>query len=168
MLAIRVWNWNAWCRNMRLRWRLRWRLRAHQHLAILGHVFAAADVGLLSRLAHTQEGDSADTPPLTLLPGEPLTPGISRFEQLLRHLIAQITPSIRRRYPRGRYRLLFRPTAATKVVNLTHSIVSGQRDLCPSKAEVHLQEAGPSLAIGSGFGGSKKSRFGTGDALPAA
>ncbi|EOZ4938168.1 hypothetical protein ACQRS1_004426 [Enterobacter hormaechei] len=23
MLAVRVWNWNEWCRNMRLKWRLR-------------------------------------------------------------------------------------------------------------------------------------------------
>jgi hypothetical protein len=52
-LAIRVWNWNEWCRNMRLKWRL----RAHQHLVILSHVFIAADMGLLPRLAHTQEGE---------------------------------------------------------------------------------------------------------------
>jgi hypothetical protein len=51
--AIRVWNWNEWCRNMRLKWRL----RAHQHLVILSHVFIAADMGLLPRLAHTQEGE---------------------------------------------------------------------------------------------------------------
>ena len=38
MLAIRVWNWNEWCRNMRLKWRL----RAQQHLVILSHVFITA------------------------------------------------------------------------------------------------------------------------------
>lgn len=70
-LAIRVWNWNEWCRNTRLKWRL----RAHQHLVILSHVFIAADTGVLSRLAHidTQEGDSTDTPHLTLLPDAPLS-----------------------------------------------------------------------------------------------
>ena len=92
-LAIRVWNWNEWCRCMRLKWRL----RAHQHLVILSHVFITANTNLLSRLAHTQAGDSADPPPLTLLSDAPITPGISRFEQLLRHLIAQISPSIQDR-----------------------------------------------------------------------
>lgn len=53
MLAIRVWNWNEWCRNMRLKWRL----RAQQHLVILSHVFITADTGLLGRLANTQEGE---------------------------------------------------------------------------------------------------------------
>ncbi|MCU8667273.1 hypothetical protein OE202_23800, partial [Klebsiella pneumoniae] len=53
MLAIRVWNWNEWCRNMRLKWRL----HAQQHLVILSHVFITADTGLLGRLANTQEGE---------------------------------------------------------------------------------------------------------------
>ncbi|MCW0310166.1 hypothetical protein [Pantoea ananatis] len=109
-LAVRAWNWNEWCRSTRLKWRL----RAHQHLVILSHVFIAADTGLLSRLAHTQEGDSADTPPLTLLPEAPLTPGISRFEQLLRHLIAQIIPSIRRRYPSGLLQIIVQTNGSDK------------------------------------------------------
>ncbi|EMB4323193.1 hypothetical protein RJ492_002718 [Pluralibacter gergoviae] len=156
MLAIRVWNWNAWCRNMRLRWRLRWRLRAHQHLAILGHVFAAADVGLLSRLAHTQEGDSADTPPLTLLPGEPLTPGISRFEQLLRHLIAQITPSIRRRYPSGPLQIIVQTNGRDKgrESHAFHRVWTAGS--LPWKAEVHLQEAGPSFGDWERFLGAAR------------
>jgi hypothetical protein len=57
MLAIRVWNWNEWCRNMRLKWRL----RAQQHLVILSHVFITADTGLLGRLANTQEGNRPGT-----------------------------------------------------------------------------------------------------------
>lgn len=108
--AIRVWNWNEWCRNTHLKWRL----RAHQHLVILNHVFIAADTGLLSRLAHTQEGDSADTPPLTLLPDAAMTPGISRFEQLLRHLLAQIMPSIRRRFPSGPLQIIVQTNGIDK------------------------------------------------------
>lgn len=140
-LAIRVWNWNEWCRNMRLKWRL----RAHQHLVILSHVFIAADAGLLSRLAHTQEGDSADTPPLTLLPDAPLTPGISRFEQLLRHLIAQIMPSIRRRYPSGPLQIIVQTNGSDKdrESQSFHRIWS--EGSSPWKVEIHFQDADSSL-----------------------
>ncbi|MFP1722309.1 hypothetical protein [Lonsdalea quercina] len=140
-LAIRVWNWNEWCRNTRLKWRL----RAHQHLVILSHVFIAADTGLLSRLAHTQEGDSADTPPLTLLPDDPLTPGISRFEQLLCHLIAQIMPSIRRRYPSGPLQIIVQTNGSDKdrESQSFHRIWSA--GFPPWKAEIHFQDADSSF-----------------------
>lgn len=110
ILATRVWNWNEWCRSTRLKWRL----RAHQYLIIHSHVFIAADTGLLSRLVHTQGEDRADTAVLTLLPGESLTPGISRFEQLLSHLIAQIIPSIRLRYPSGPLRIIVQTSGRDK------------------------------------------------------
>lgn len=149
-LAIRVWNWNEWCRNTRLKWRL----RAHQHLVILSHVFIAADTGLLSRLAHIQEGDSADTPPLTLLPDDPLTPGISRFEQLLRHLIAQITPSIRRRYPSGSLQIIVQTNGIDKdrESQSFHRIWSAGSP--PWKVEIHFQDAGSSLDDWNQFVGS--------------
>ncbi|EML2676884.1 MULTISPECIES: hypothetical protein [Klebsiella] len=137
MLAIRVWNWNEWCRNMRLKWRL----RAQQHLVILSHVFITADTGLLARLAHTQEGESADTSPLTMLPDEPLTPGISRFEQLLRHLIAQIMPSVRWRYPSGPLQIIVQTNGSDKgrESQLFHRIWSAGSP--PWKAEIHFQDA---------------------------
>ncbi|WP_404654376.1 hypothetical protein [Raoultella terrigena] len=140
-LAIRVWNWNEWCRNTRLKWRL----RAHQHLVILSHVFIAADTGLLSRLAHTQEGESADTPPLTLLPDVPLTPGISRFEQLLSHLIAQITPSVRRRYPSGPLQIIVHTNGSAKdrESQSFHRIWSAGSP--PWKVEIHFQDADSSF-----------------------
>ncbi|MFP1869316.1 hypothetical protein [Lonsdalea quercina] len=140
-LAIRVWNWNEWCRNTRLKWRL----RAHQHLVILSHVFIAADTGLLSRLVHTQEGDSADTPPLTLLPDDPLTPGISRFEQLLPHLIAQITPSLRRRYPSGPLQIIVQTNGSDKdrESQSFHRIWSAGS--LPWKTEIHFQDADSSF-----------------------
>lgn len=140
-MAIRVWNWNEWCRNTRLMWRL----RAQQHLVILSHVFIAADTGLLSRLAHTQEGDSADTPALTLLPDDPLTPGISRFEHLLRHLIAQIMPSIRRRYPSGPLQIIVHTNGSAKdrESQSFHRIWSAGSP--PWKVEIHFQDADSSL-----------------------
>lgn len=152
MLATRIWNWNEWCRNTRLKWRL----RAHQHLVILSHVFIAADTGLLSRLAHIQEGDSADTPPLTLLPEEPLTPGISRFEQLLRHLIAQITPSVRRRYPSGSLQIIVQTNGSDKnrESHLFHRIWSAGSP--PWKAEIHFQDVDPSFDDWNQFMGSIK------------
>lgn len=137
-LAIRVWNWNEWCRNMRLKWRL----RAHQHLVILSHVFIAADTSLLSRLAHTQEGEIADTPPLTLLPDEPLTPGISRFEQLLNHLIAQITPSIRRRYSSGPLQIIVQTNGSDKDRESRSFQRIWTAGSHPWKAEIYFQEAG--------------------------
>lgn len=153
-LAIRVWNWNEWCRNMRLKWRL----RAHQHLVILSHVFITADTGLLSRLAHmhTQEGDSTDTQPLTLLPDDPLTPGISRFEQLLRHLIAQITPSIRRRYPSGPLQIIVQTNGSDKdrESQSFHRIWSVGPP--PWNVDVHFQDADSSFGDWNQFVGSTK------------
>ena len=140
-LATRVWNWNEWCRNMRLKWRL----RAQQHLVILSHVFITADTGLLARLAHTQEGISADTSPLKMLPDEPLTPGISRFEQLLRHLIAQIMPAIRRRYPSGLLQIIVQTNSSDKnrESQSFHRIWSAGSP--PRKVEIHFQDADSSF-----------------------
>lgn len=153
-LAIRVWNWNEWCRNMRLKWRL----RAHQHLVILSHVFIAADTGVLSRLAHidTQEGDSTDTPHLTLLPDAPLTPGISRFEQLLRHLIAQIMPSIRRRYPSGPLQIIVQTNGSDKERESQsfHRIWTAGSP--PWKVEIHFQDGDSSFDDLNQFVGSTK------------
>jgi len=151
-LAIGVWNWNEWCRNTRLKWRL----RAHQHHVILSHVFIAADTGLLSRLAHTQGGDSADTPPLTLLPDAAITPGISRFEQLLRHLIAQITPSIRRRYPSGLLQIIVLTNGSDKdrESQSFHRIWTAGSH--PWKVEIHFQDADSSFDEWNKFVGSSK------------
>lgn len=140
-LAIRVWNWNEWCRNMRLAWRL----RAHQHHVILSHVFIAADTGLLARLAHTQQGESADTPPLKILPDEPLTPGISRFEQLLRHLIAQIMPSIRRRYPSGSLQIIVQTNGSDKDRESQSFHRLWLAGSPPWRVEIHFQDADSSF-----------------------
>lgn len=150
--AIRVWNWNEWCRNTHLKWRL----RAHQHLVILNHVFIAADTGLLSRLAHSQEGDSAETPPLTLLPEHPLTPGITRFEQLLRHLLAQIMPSIRRRFPSGPLQIIVQTNGIDKdrESQSFHRIWSAGSPLW--KVEIHFQDGDSSLDGWNQFVGSTK------------
>lgn len=141
MLAVRVWNWNEWCRNMRLKWRL----RAQQHLVILSHVFITADTGLLDRLAHTQEEESADTSPLTMLPDEPLTPGISRFEQLLRHLIAQIMPSIRRRYSSGPLQIIVQTNGSDKDRESQSFYRIWSAGSPPWKAEIHFQDADSSF-----------------------
>lgn len=151
-MAIRVWNWNEWCRNTRLKWRL----RAHQHLVILSHVFIAADTGLLSRLAHTQEGDSADTPLLTLLPDAPLTPGISRFEQLLRHLIAKIMPSIRRRYPSGLLQIIVQTNGNDKDRESQSFHRIWTAGSLPWKVEIHFQDADSSCDEWNKFVGSSK------------
>ena len=125
--------------------RLKWRLRAHQHLVILNHVFIAADTGLLSRLAHIQEGESADKPPLTLLPHAPLTPGISRFEQLLRHLIAQIMPSIQRRYPSGPLQIIVQTNGNDNDRELQSFQRIWSAVSSPWKAEIHFQDADSSF-----------------------
>lgn len=94
--AVSVWNWNTWRLNMNILWRR----RAHQHLFVARHVTLTADPQLLPRLAGVAtNGD--DTSPLTLLPDEPLIPGVSRFGQLSRLLINQIKSSLLQRYPTG-------------------------------------------------------------------
>lgn len=150
--AIRVWNWNEWCRNTRLKWRL----RAHQHLVILNHVFIAADTGLLSRLAHIQEEDSADTPPLTMLPDEPLTPGISRFEQLSRHLISRIKPSVLQRYPSGPLQVVVQTNSSDKDRESRSFHQLWAADSLPWKAELHFQDAESSFGNWNQFVGSTK------------
>ncbi|POT57060.1 hypothetical protein C3432_16975 [Citrobacter amalonaticus] len=137
-LAIRVWNWNEWCRSMRLMWRR----RAHQHLVILRHVCISADTALLPRLAHAQEEDSAETPPLTLLPEEPLTPGISRFEQLSSNLISQIKPSLLQRYPSGPLQVVVQTSGNDKdrESRSFHRIWNAGSQ--PWKVDIHFQDAG--------------------------
>ena len=152
MLAVRVWNWNEWCRNMRLKWRL----RAQQHLVILSHVFITADTGLLDRLAHTQEEESADTSPLTMLPDEPLTPGISRFEQLLRHLIAQILPSIRRRYSSGPLQIIVQTNGSDKDRESQSFYRIWSAGSPPWKAEIHFQDVDSSFDDWNQFVASTK------------
>lgn len=152
MLAIRVWNWNEWCRIMRLKWRL----RAHQHLVILSHVFISADTGLLPRLAHTHEDDNADTTVLTVLPDAPLTPGISRFEQILRHLIAQITPSVQQRYPAGPLQIIIQTNGNDKEREFQsfHRIWSD--GALSWKVEVHVWDTESSLDDWNQLVGSTK------------
>lgn len=149
-LATRVWNWNEWCRNMRLTWRL----HAHQHLAILSHVFIIADHGLRPRIAHAQEEGNSDTPLFTLLPKEPLTPGISRFEQLLRHLISQITPSLQRRYPSGPLQIVVQTNGSDK----DRESLSFHRfwtvGSLPWKATIHFQDGNSSFCDWNQFVGS--------------
>lgn len=151
-LAIRAWNWNEWCRNTRLEWRL----RAHQHLVILSHVFMTADTGLLSRLAHTQEEESADVPSLTLLPGETLTPGVSRFEQLLRHLIDQIIPSVRRRYPSGPLQIIVQTSGRDKDRESQSFQRIWRAGSPPWKADIHFQDADSSVGDWNQFVGATK------------
>ena len=150
--AIRVWNWNEWCRSMRLMWRR----RAHQHLVILRHVFISADKGLLARLAHSQEEDSADASPLTLLPEEPLTPGISRFEQLSRHLISQIKPSLLQRYPSGPLRVVVQTSGSDKNRESRSFHRIWNMGSAPWKAEFQFEDAGFPFGDWSQFVGATK------------
>ncbi|MGK3144622.1 hypothetical protein [Pantoea sp. C2G6] len=133
-----TWNWNEWCRTMRVIWRR----RAQQHLVISRHVLISADPGLLPRLAHAGEEEGDETPALTLLPGEPLTPGITRFEQLSRYLISQIKPTLLARCPAGRLQVVIQ-TSSTDKDRESHSFdrVWAAESL-PWKAEVQFQTKG--------------------------
>lgn len=95
--AVSVWNWNEWRRNMHAIWRR----RAHQHLFVATHVTLTADPQLLSRLAGVATENDENASPLTLLPGEPLIPGIFRFGQLVQLLINQVKSAFLQRYPSG-------------------------------------------------------------------
>lgn len=151
-LATRVWNWNEWCRSMRLMWRR----RAHQHLVILSHVFISADTELMSRLAHTQKGDSTEKAPLTVLPEEPLTPGISRFEQLSHHLISRIKPSILQRYPSGSLQVVVQTNGSDKEREYRSFHRLWTAGLQPWKSEIYFQDAESSFGDWNQFVGSTK------------
>nr|WP_154324526.1 hypothetical protein [Pantoea sp. 201603H] len=151
-LATRVWIWNEWCRNMRLMWRR----RAHQHLVILRHVFISADAELLPRLTHMQGEDSTETPPLTLFPDEPLTPGISRFEQLSRYLISQIKISLLQRYPSGPLQVVVQTGSNDKERELQSFNRLWTAETLPWKAEIHFQESGSPFGNWNQFVGSTK------------
>jgi len=111
MRAFSSWNWNHWRLNMHLAWQR----QAHQHLCVAGSVMLTADPCLFSRLAGGGAEADEETPiPQTLLPGEPLTPGISRFEQLCQRLITQIKPSLLQCYPSGELTVLVQTSASDK------------------------------------------------------
>lgn len=150
ILATRVWNWNMWCRSMCLMWRR----HTHQHLIILSHIFLSADAKLLSRLAQTQEDEDAETPSLILLGEEPMTPGISRFEQLLRHLISQMIPLLLRRYPSGPLQIIVQTSGNNKDRELKSFQRIWAEEKLPWKAEVKLQNTGKSWEVWNQFVGS--------------
>lgn len=109
--AFSCWNWNNWRRNMHLAWRR----QAHQHMSVVSSVMLTADPLLLPRLAgEIVDADDEKTTPQTLFPGEPLTPGISRFEQLCQRLITQVKPSLLQYYPSGKLTVLVQTSASDK------------------------------------------------------
>ncbi|MTD42495.1 hypothetical protein GIX45_28475 [Erwinia sp. CPCC 100877] len=151
-LATRVWNWNEWRRNMRLMWRI----RAHQHFVILHHVFISADMGLLPRIAHTEEGGTSEVPPLTLLPEEPLTPGISRFEQLSRHLISRIKPTLLQRYPSGPMQVIVQTGGNDKDRESQSFHRLWKAGSLPWKVEIDFQDVGSSFGDWNRLVGSSR------------
>lgn len=152
ILATRFWVWNEWRRNMHLLW-LR---HAHQHLVILRHIFISADVELLPRLAHTQDGESTEPPALTLLPEETLTPGISRFEQLSRHLISQIKPSLMQRYPLGPLTIVLQTNGNDKILEFQSFNRLWTKEALPWKSVIQFQEAGSPFDSWNQFVGETK------------
>lgn len=112
--AVSVWNWNTWHRNMHKLWRT----RAHQHLFVISQVILTSDAQLLPRLAGVAQEREDDSPALTVLPGEPLTPGISRFVQLSRVLIQRLKGSLLRRYPSGAVTVLVQTSSSDNELEL--------------------------------------------------
>lgn len=100
--ALCSWFWNSWRLNMHNAWRR----QAHQHLCVVSQVMLTPDAHYLPRLIGLARDEESENTPSTLLPGEPLVPGIFRFEQLCRALIAQATSSLSRWYPSGEISLV--------------------------------------------------------------
>ncbi len=92
--AYGVWRWNSWRQNMNLLWYR----RAHQHHFISFHSTLTSDPQLLPKIAGVASDDGDEKPSLTLLPEEPLTPGISRFEQLCYLLFSRIPRHLLQKY----------------------------------------------------------------------
>lgn len=82
--------WNGWRRNMHLSWQQ----QAHEHLCVVSHVLILADETLLSRLAKGETANGNGQPSLTLLPNAPVIPGIMRFEQLCRLMVAKLKSTL--------------------------------------------------------------------------
>lgn len=95
--ALSIWFWNSWRLNMRAAWRQ----QAHQHLYVVSHVVLTPEVECVPRLIGLASRDDSERPHTTLLPGERLDPGISRFEQLCQVLITQATASLAGWYSSG-------------------------------------------------------------------
>ncbi len=95
--ALGSWYWNSWRLNMYTAWQR----QAHQHLCVVSLVTLTPDTQCIPRLIGLASVDDSEKPPTTLLPGEALTPGISRFGQLCQVLISQATSSLASWYPTG-------------------------------------------------------------------
>ncbi|WP_456310967.1 hypothetical protein [Serratia proteamaculans] len=108
--ALSIWFWNSWRLNMRAAWRR----QAHQHLCVVSHVVLTPEVECVPRLIGLARRDDSDKPSSTLLPGEALVPGIFRFEQLCRVLIAQATSSLARWYPAGRVTVIIQTSSGSE------------------------------------------------------
>lgn len=108
--AVRVWIWNAWCRDMDSQWRA----QAQQHLFVIKHTILTSDPLLLPQLAGVAQERDQDSSALTVLPGEPLVPGISRFEQLCRELIQRVKDALLKRYPSGHLTVLIQTSGSER------------------------------------------------------
>jgi len=108
--ALGIWYWNSWRLNMHAAWQR----QAHQHLCVVSRVMLTPDAQRIPRLiglASEEEGEDKST---TLLPDEVLVPGISRFEQLCRKLIAQATSTLSRWYPAGGVTVIVQTSSDTE------------------------------------------------------
>lgn len=105
-----VCNWNNWRRNMHLAWQH----QAHQHLCVVRYAVLTADPQMIPRLAGgiTEHRDEVSS--LTLATGEPVIPGISRFEQLCLQFIRQFRTSLTQRCPSGQLTVLIQTTSPDK------------------------------------------------------
>jgi len=76
-----------------------WQSYAQEHLCVLKAITLTSDPGLLGRKTGVDTSAPVDDENTaiskTLLVGEALTPGISRFEQLCRALIKQVAPALK-------------------------------------------------------------------------
>ncbi|MBJ3816982.1 hypothetical protein F9C28_19325 [Shimwellia pseudoproteus] len=133
--AVSVWNWNTWRDEMHQAWRH----HAHQHLAIVHHVLITTDSRALARLAGVIKEEDGEISVLTILPDGPVTPGISRFEQLSRFLIAQITPFLFQRYPAGKLRIIIQTSGIDKNKELQMFIRNWGAESYPWQVDICLQ-----------------------------
>ncbi|MBV8041526.1 hypothetical protein [Pluralibacter sp.] len=132
--AVSVWNWNEWRQNMHNLWRA----RVHQHLFVVRHVTLSSDPQLLPRLVGVVQESDDDSPPLTVLPDEQLTPGISRFEQLCRVLSDRTKGELLKRYPSGHLTVLVQTSTSDneQELQVLHRLWNDEQ--FPWTPEIHI------------------------------
>ncbi len=107
--ALKAFYWNSW----RINLHAAWQQHAHQHLCVVNQSSLMVNSDYVPQLTGLVAKNDVIDKPTTLLAGEALTPGISRFEQLSQILLKQAASSLVSWYPSGAVTVVIQTSAAS-------------------------------------------------------